>query len=246
MPVEFRADLHIHSCLSPCADLFMTPRNIIEKAASLGINIIAVCDHNSAENIAVTQDLGKKRGISVIPGMEITSSEEVHLLGLFGSLDNAYAMQAIIYEHLQPGENDEDAFGMQVVVNEEDEVLGFNKRLLIGSTDLSVNRIVELIHGFRGIAIASHIDREGFGIIGQLGFIPPEISFDALEISSRINMDTALDRFGMYRSIPWITSSDAHQLEDIGRKTAGLYMNHATFEELRLALAGEGGRKMIL
>ncbi len=87
MPVEFRADLHIHTCLSPCADLFMTPRNIIEKAASLGINIIAVCDHNSAENIAVTHDIGKKRGITVIPGMEITSSEEVHILGLFSSLE---------------------------------------------------------------------------------------------------------------------------------------------------------------
>ena len=246
MPVEFRADLHIHSCLSPCADLFMTPRNIIEKAASLGINIVAVCDHNSAENIAVTQEIGKKRGITVIPGMEVTSSEEVHLLGLFGSLDDAYAMQTTVYKHLQPGENDEDAFGMQVVVNEEDEVLGFNKRLLIGSTDLSVNRIVELIHGIKGIAIASHIDREGFGIIGQLGFIPQDAGFDALEISSRTTMDAAAENFRMYRAIPWITSSDAHQLEDTGKKTTGFYMNHATFEELSLALAGTGDRKVLL
>jgi len=245
MPVEFRADLHIHSCLSPCADLFMTPRNIIEKAASLGINLIAVCDHNSAENIAVTQDIGRTRGITVVPGMEITSSEEVHLLGLFSNLDSAYAMQAQVYEHLQQGENDEDAFGMQVVVNEEDEVLGFNKRLLIGSTDLSVNRIIALIHEFQGIAIASHIDREGFGIIGQLGFIPPETNFDALEISSQTGMDKASERFGMYRSIPWITSSDAHRLDDIGRKTTGLYMHHATFDELRLALEGRDNRKVI-
>jgi len=246
MPVEFRADLHIHTCLSPCADLFMTPRNIIEKAASLGINIIAVCDHNSAENIAVTHDLGRKRGVAVIPGMEITSAEEVHVLGLFGSLDLVYDMQEQVYEHLQSGENDEDAFGMQVVVNEEDEVLGFNKRLLIGSTDLSIDRIVALIHGFQGIAIASHIDREGFGIIGQLGFIPPETGFDALEISSRTPRDKAEETFGMYRSIPWITSSDAHKLEDIGRKTVGLNLNHATFEELCLALRGAEGRKVIL
>jgi PHP family Zn ribbon phosphoesterase len=135
---------------------------------------------------------------------------------------------------------------MQVVVNEEDEVLGFNRRLLIGSTDLSVNRIVELIHRFQGIAIASHIDREGFGIIGQLGFIPPETGFDALEISSRIGMDEARDKFGMYRSVPWITSSDAHELEDIGRKTTGFFMNHATFEELRLALEGIDNRKVVL
>ena len=246
MPVEFRADLHIHSCLSPCADLFMTPRNIIEKAASLGISIVAVCDHNSAENIAVTQEIGKKRGITVIPGMEVTSSEEVHVLGFFKSLENACDMQARIYEHLQPGENDEDAFGMQVVVNEEDEVLGFNSRLLIGATDLPINRIIELIHRFQGIAVASHIDRDGFGIIGQLGFIPQDAGFDALEISSRTTMDAAVENFRMYRSIPWITSSDAHQLEDIGKKTTGFFMNHATFEELCLALTGIGDRKIIL
>jgi hypothetical protein len=246
MPVEFRADLHIHTCLSPCADLFMTPRNIIEKAASLGINIIAICDHNSAENIAVTHDLGKYRGITVIPGMEITSSEEVHILGLFSSLDRVYDMQEQVYQHLQPGENDEDAFGMQVVVNEEDEVLDFNKRLLIGSTDLSIDQVVALIHSFQGIAIASHIDREGFGIIGQLGFIPAETGFDALEISSRTPEEKAIETFSTYRSFPWITSSDAHQLEDIGKKTVGLHMNHATFEELCLALKGAEGRKVVI
>jgi hypothetical protein len=245
MPVEFRADLHIHSCLSPCADLFMTPRNIIEKAASCGINIIAVCDHNSAENIAVTQEIGRKRGVVVIPGMEITSSEEVHVLGFFESLERVFEMQELVYGHLQPGDNDEDAFGMQVIVNEEDEVLGFNRRLLIGATDLSVNRIVELIHWFHGIAVASHIDREVFGIIGQLGFIPLEAGFDALEISSRTGMDEAVGKFSRYRSLPWITSSDAHQLEDIGRKTIGLYMNHASFEELTLVLRGAEGRKVL-
>jgi len=245
MPVEFRADLHIHTCLSPCADLFMTPRNIIEKAASLGINIIAVCDHNSAENTAVAHDIGGKRGITVIPGMEITSSEEVHILGLFSTLERAYDMQILVYDHLQPGENDEAAFGMQVVVNAEDEVLDLNKRLLIGATDLSLDRIVALIHDFQGIAIASHIDREGFGIIGQLGFIPPDAGLDALEISSRISAEKAIELFGRYRSIPWITSSDAHELEDIGRKTVGLHMHHATFEEFRLALKGAEGRRVL-
>lgn len=173
MLVEFRADLHIHTCLSPCAELSMTPRAIVEKAASLGINIVAVCDHNSVENVSVTRDLAKKKGIFVIAGIEINSSEEAHILGLFGDMDGALQMQGIIYENLQPGENIEDRFGMQVVVNEIDEVLGFNKRLLLGSTNLSVNRIVNLIHDFNGLAIPSHIDREGFGIIGQLGFIPP-------------------------------------------------------------------------
>ena len=245
MPVEFRADLHIHTCLSPCSDLSMTPARIVERTASLGINIIAICDHNTAEHVAVTAGLAEKRGIRVIAGIEINSSEEVHVLGLFGTIPDALNMQAVVYENLQPGENDEDAFGMQVLVNEFEEVLGFSKKLLIGATDLSVNRIVELIHAHNGLAIASHIDREGFGIIGQLGFIPPEVEFDALEISYRTGRDDAHARYEPYRHIPWITSSDAHSLEDIGRRTTGFLMEHSTFEELRLALKGAEGRKVI-
>ena len=223
----------------------MTPSRIVERAASLGINIMAVCDHNTVEHVEVTSGIAKKKGIMVIPGIEINSAEEVHVLGLFGNITDALNMQTIVYEHLQPGENDEDAFGMQVLVNEIDEVLGFNKRLLIGATDLSVNSIVDLIHSLNGIAIASHIDREGFGIIGQLGFIPEGMEFDALEISYRTSRDKAQTLYGPYSHIPWITSSDAHSLEDIGRSTTGFVMEHATFDEMRLALRGTDGRKVI-
>ncbi len=244
MHVEFVADLHIHTCLSPCAELSMTPKGIVEKAASLGINIIAVCDHNSAENVEVTKDLAKKKGINVIAGMEISSSEEVHVLGFFNDTESVLKMQAVVYENLQIGENDEELFGMQVVVNEINEVLGFNKRLLIGSTNLSVNKIVELVHGLNGIAVASHIDRDVFGIIGQLGFIPRELEFDALEISGRIELDEALEKFKSYRHIPWVFSSDAHRIEDIGRRATRFLMNHSTFEELSLAFKGVDGRKV--
>lgn len=245
MPVEFIADLHIHTCLSPCAELSMTPRDIVEKAASLGLNIIAVCDHNSAENVGVAKDLGRGKGITVIPGMEICSSEEVHVLGLFGRLEDALNMQEVVYQNLQPGENDEETFGMQVVVNEANEVLSFNRRLLIGATGLSVNRVVDEIHRFGGLAFASHIDREGFGIIGQLGFIPKELGLDALEISRRIAPDAARQRFAAYRQFPWISSSDAHRLEDIGKRTTRLLMHHSTFEELCLALKGVEDRKVM-
>lgn len=246
MPVEFRADLHIHTCLSPCADLLMTPLRIVEKAASLGLNLIAICDHNSVENAEVTRRLAKEKGINAIHGMEITSSEEIHILGLFGDIKNAMRMQDVVYENLQPGENDEDIFGMQVVVNEKDEVLGFNKRLLIGATNLTVNKVVETIHSLDGIAIAAHIDREGFGIIGHLGFIPPELMLDALEISSNVSVEEARERFKEYSHIPWIRSSDAHKLDAIGKVSTGLFMEHATFEELALTFKGIGGRSIVL
>jgi PHP family Zn ribbon phosphoesterase len=243
MPVEFIADLHIHTCLSPCAELSMTPKGIVEKAASLGINILAVCDHNSAENVEVTRDLAKKKGIYVIAGMEINSAEEVHILSLFRDVEDAQKMQEIVYQHLQAGENDEDSIGMQVVVNADDEVLGFNRRLLIGATSLSVDRIVGLVHDLSGLAVASHIDREGFGIIGQLGFINPEIGFDALEISYRRTYGEALLLYDIYRQIPWISSSDAHRIEEIGRRTSRLLLEHATFEEVSMALLA--GRRRI-
>lgn len=246
MPVDFLADLHIHTCLSPCADLSMSPRAIVERAASQGINIIAICDHNSAENTAVTRELARAKGITALAGMEITSAEEVHLLGLFPDDAAARAVQGTVYENLQPGENDENAFGMQVVVNAHDEVLGFNKRLLIGSTSLPVEAVVNLIHSAGGLAVASHIDREGFGIIGQLGFIPEDIPFDALEISRRVSPGEAEDRFGRYRSIPWIISSDAHSIDEVGAGTTTLSLYHATFEEIRLALRGEAGRKVTI
>jgi PHP family Zn ribbon phosphoesterase len=222
----------------------MTPRGIVDKASSLGINIMAVCDHNSIENVAVTREVAKKKGIYVIAGMEISSAEEVHVLSLFGDIEEAFRMQTIVYENLQGGSNDEKAFGMQVVVNAEDEVLGFNERLLIGATSLSVDRIVELIHGLNGIAVASHIDRDAFGIIGQLGFISPEIQFDALEISCRTPFDRALILYDAYRHIPWVSSSDAHQIDEIGRRTSRFIMNHATFAELCLAVQGIDGRSI--
>ncbi len=243
MPVEFIADLHIHTCLSPCAELSMTPRDIVEKAASLGINIIAICDHNSAENVAVTRDLARSKGITVFPGMEVCSSEEVHILALFGRLEDALRLQDVVYEHLQPGENDEDTIGMQVVVNDINEVLDFNKRMLLGATSLSVEEVVDSIHRFGGLAVASHIDRDGFGIICQLGFIPDGLRLDALEISRSIETDLARERFADYRRFPWISSSDAHRLQDIGKRTTHLLMHHSTFEELRLALAGAGDRR---
>jgi PHP family Zn ribbon phosphoesterase len=244
MPVEFIADLHIHTCLSPCAELSMTPRGIVNKAASLGINILAVCDHNAAENVAVTVDLAKRKGISVIAAMEITSAEEVHVLGFFRDTDTVLRLQTLIYGHLQPGENDEEGIGMQVVVNADDEVLGFNRRLLIGATDLSVDRVVGIIHEMGGIAVASHIDREGFGIIGQLGFISTAIGFDALEISCKTDFRRAQDHYHAYRHIPWLSSSDAHRINEIGRRTSRFIMNHGTFEELFLALRGADGRKI--
>ncbi len=240
---NFKADLHIHTCLSPCGDLEMSPQGIVKEAVKKGIDLIAICDHNSSENSGAVIRASEGKELTVLPGIEVTSKEEVHICALFDCVDDALKMQSLIYDNLE-GENDEKAFGMQVVANAKDEVLGFNKKLLIGATSFSVEMVVDSIHSFNGLAIAAHIDREGFGIIGQLGFIPPDLQLDALEISPRMKMDEARARFSEYQQFPFICSSDAHYLGDIGEGATTFLLADATFEEIRLALKGEGNREI--
>ena len=240
---EFKADLHIHTCLSPCGDMSMSPTAIVKEAVSKGIDLIAICDHNSSENAGAVIQASEGKGIAVLPGIEVTSREEVHICALFERVDDSLRMQTFVYDNLM-GENNEDFFGAQVVVNAEDEVLGFNNKLLIGATGLSVEKIIDAIHFYQGLAIAAHIDRERFGIIGQLGFIPPELGLDALEISPRMKMKEARIRFSEYQRFPFLCSSDAHFLDDIGRGVTTFLLEEPSFDEIGMALKGEGGREI--
>ena len=238
---EFKADMHIHTCLSPCADLEMSPRNIIKQAKRKGLDIIGICDHNSAENFPAMEKSANKEGIKAIGGIEITSREEVHIMGLFGNESDLFFMQEAVYSNLH-GVNDEERFGLQVVVNENDEVLGFNNKLLIGATEMSVEEVVDLIHKFNGIAIASHIDRGGFSIITNLGFIPEGLKLDALEITE----PTYRDKINKGKEFVFITSSDAHLIDDIGKRHSCFLMKESTFEEIRKCICKENGRKVII
>lgn len=236
---RFIADLHIHTCLSPCAELDMTPLRIIDEAVKKGIDMIAISDHNSAENAAIAMNIGMSKGITVLPAMEVTSYEEAHVLAIFGSIDSAMKMQEVVYKNLPDGINDERLQGYQLVVNEKDEVLRFNKRLLFGAVNLSAKTLVDTIHSLGGLAVASHIDREVFSILSQLGFIPGDIEFDALEISYHTKRQKAEAVFGEYKSTAWITSSDAHHLADIGRRTTSFFLEELSFEEIKMAFKGQ-------
>jgi 3',5'-nucleoside bisphosphate phosphatase len=237
----FKVDTHIHTCLSPCAELDMHPAALVDAAIRAGLDSIAICDHNSAENAAAVQRAGLSAGLSVIPGMEITSAEEVHILGLLPDLEAAMELQSKVYGSL-PGRNDEKTFGMQVVANEFAEVLGFNDRLLAGATTLNVEQVVDAIHNVDGLAVASHVDREGFGLIGQLGFIPSGLPLDAIEVSPLMPLPLARASFAPNGERPILCASDAHEPKDVARAATFLLMEEATLAELRRALAGEGGR----
>ena len=234
---KVKADLHVHTCLSPCADAEMRPTAIVRRAREAGLDMIAICDHNSAENVAAVSSAGAREDLTVIGGMEVTSQEEVHVLGLFGDDRDRLAFQELVYENL-PGENDEQAFGEQTVCDEWDHPVGTNRRLLIGATALSVERIVDAIHDCRGLAIASHVDRERFSLIGQLGFIPKGLKLDAVELSRPSSA-------GQGYGYPAIVSSDAHFLDDIGRCSTEFVIEDMSVDEIGEALHSHMGRRIV-
>ena len=242
----FRTDLHIHTCLSPCADLTMSPKRIVNRAMKKKLDIIGICDHNSAENVQATVNAACKNDLTVLPGMEITSIEEVHVLALFDETEQVLNLQETIYANLIPGENKKELFGEQIVANEFDEVEGYNNKLLIGATTLNLAEIVKTIHTYGGLAIASHIDRESYSIIGQLGFIPEDLNIDALEISPRTTSAQINARIPNILKYPLITSSDAHFLEDIGKATTSFLLAQPSFDEIKMAFSHRDGRKIVM
>jgi len=227
----------------------MIPPNILQAATEKKLDVIGITDHNSAENVAAMREAAETTGIRVVGGMEVTSAEEVHLLALFDGDEELAGFQQLVYDNLH-GTNDTEAFGYQWVVDAEGGVIDVNPRLLIGATVLSVHEVVDGIHGFGGVAIAAHVDRQSFSIIGQLGFIPEDLDLDAVELSpfSRENgfgPDELAAGVAGDRKLVAVRFSDAHHVDEIGRAATELIVADGSVAELRLALRGEGGRAVV-
>ena len=222
----------------------MSPREVVNAALQNGFSLIGVCDHNSAENVLAVKKAGERNGLTVIGGMEVTSSEEAHILVFFEDDDDLLSFQDYIYQHLD-GTNDAQAFGQQVIADDEDGVSGFCDRLLIGATSLPAETIIAAARAAKGesLVIAAHVDRESFSIIGQLGFIPPSLDLDAVEVSTHTTPAEARKRFPDCERYPIITSSDAHRPGDIGTSTLWFTIEEGTVAEIKKALAGRDGRK---
>jgi len=236
-----RCDFHVHSCLSPCADLDMYPSAIVAKSIAEKLDIIAVCDHNASENLRYVIRAAEGTPLIILPGMEVASSEEVHVLALFDNLDEVNKLQEIVYRNLS-GSNREEVFGCQAIVNDQDEVEGFNDRLLIGATKLSLWEITHHIHDLGGLVIASHIDRESFSVISQLGFVDANVPFDALEVTPELGIQGARIHYPELSSYPLIESSDAHFIQDIGKGITKLLLERGTISEIKMAFENRGGR----
>jgi predicted metal-dependent phosphoesterase TrpH len=212
-----KADMHIHTCLSPCADISISPKRVAQKAVNSGLSMIFITDHNSMENAeAAMKAADKYSNIKIYPGMEITSREEVHTLALFENINDASSMQYEIYRYLPDIQSEKESED-QVIANELDEVKGFCRKSLFNAVDRSLEFIVNKIHQYNGLAIAAHIDRQSFSVIGQLGFIPDNLQYDALEISPNTSIKQANTRYREYADkYNFVRGSDSHWLESIG------------------------------
>jgi hypothetical protein len=211
--MKLKYDLHIHTALSPCADNSMTPNNIVNMALLNELDVIAITDHNTCENVEPVMQLARESELIVIPGMEIETREEIHVVCLFPDIESAYKMQELVYQKLPPLHNQSKIFGEQLLMNTEDDIIGKMDRLLVQATELSLNELFKQIQSLKGAFIPAHIDRPSYSIISNLGMIPSNLQIPTLEISRHTQYDSYKKNYPNYVILQ---SSDSHDLGFIG------------------------------
>ncbi|MBQ9474257.1 MAG: PHP domain-containing protein [Bacteroidales bacterium] len=239
---QYKADLHIHTVLSPCGDLEMSPTAIVRRALARGLDMIAITDHNTTRQVKVTQAVGKREGLFVLGGVEITSMEETHCLAYFETDEQLDAMQAFLDAHLPKIPNDVDRFGYQLVVDENEEIVDEEEYHLLNALDVDIEGLYDEVHRIGGLFVPAHINKGTTSLMSQLGFVPPDLRADALEINRRITREEILKKFAYLKRFSFITDSDAHFIDNVGDVYNVITMEHRTFAEFAKALRGEEGR----
>jgi len=217
LPVYY--DLHIHSALSPCAGDDMTPNDIVGMALLNGLDLIAVTDHNSLSNAVSVVKAARGKELIVLPGIEVSTAEEVHVLCLFRDIESACVFEAELNPFFSSLPNRVDIFGNQIIFDENDEIAGEIERMLIAPTSISFDDLHSMANEHGGAFIPAHIDRESFSVLSNLGFLPPHLKINTVEVSPG-GIERGFDKenaekFAQYKMI---FSSDAHQLWSINEK----------------------------
>ncbi len=223
-------DFHIHSGLSPCGDNEMTPNNIVNMAKLYNLDVIALTDHNSTLNCKAVMEAGKEIGLTVIPGMELCTSEEVHLVCLFPSLKNAEEFGSYVRSTLPPIRNKPTVFGEQLVYDKNDNVLGFEHTLLITASTISTNNAVDIVSGYGGVCYPAHVDRGSYSIISNLGIIDESFKFTCAEIADIDCIEALKKQFPYLKELKILTGSDAHYLEHMKLPTFTIDVKENTIE----------------
>lgn len=230
-------DLHIHSCLSPCGDDDMTPANIVGMAAVKELDVIALTDHNSCQNCAAAMEAGQVFGVMVIPGMELTTQEEVHVVCLFGTLSDALTFDSYVYKQLQLIENDIRIFGKQIRMDAQDHILDSEPYLLTNATNISFDEVFSLVKKYNGIMIPAHIDKQANSLLSNLGFIPPDSQFTIVEIKDLKKLHAIQEKNPYVRNCKVLSNSDAHYLSDISEPLNTLYVKEKNIVSVLEALS---------
>ena len=208
-------DLHIHSCLSPCADIEMTPNNIVNMSVLNGLNVIAITDHNSCKNCKALVEAGKKANLLVIPGMEICTNEDIHVICLFETVTDAENFSTYVYSNMPLIPHRPDIFGEQIIMNSNDIEISRESYLLLNATNISVNDILSTTNKYNGTAFPAHIDRSSYSVISSLGDIPPEAGFNTIEISTKGNIEKMKSLHPIIKDKLILINSDSHYLENL-------------------------------
>ena len=225
--MELYYDLHIHSCLSPCGDMDMTPNNIAGMAYLKGLQIIALTDHNTCRNAPALIRAAEQYGLIVLPGMELTTMEEVHVVCLFAELDDAMAFDAYVYERLMKIRNKTDIFGEQVIMDENDEPIGEEEYFLTNATEISFDQVFDVVTAHHGIMIPAHLDKSTTSLLSNLGFIPPDSKFTCAEVKNLDKLHGLLRDHPYLKNCRIISDSDAHYLPDISEAVHTLAFSDA-------------------
>lgn len=241
-----RADLHIHTVLSPCADLDMSPDVIVDHAKERQLDLIGITDHNSTHNCRAVAEYAAREGIAVLPGCEVNTSEEIHVLVFFPDFDRLDNFQHYIDQHLPVVENNPEILGFQVIVDADSNILAYEDRYLGVSLDVGIDELSRYVRNLGGIFIPAHVDRPINSLFSQLGFLPEDLLFDALQISKKSDEQVVRHDYMLSPEISIVKFSDAHYPENIGEVYTLFEMQEVSFDEFKKALQRIDGRRSLI
>lgn len=238
------ADFHIHTLLSPCAEIEMTPHHIVMRAAQYGVDAVAITDHNASANAAAAVKAAERYGVKVFPGMEVECREEAHIVVLFDTLEQLAGWQKIVDVNMNGLKNNAERFGAQFIVDDDDNFVAEEERMLLGPLKLTAAEVIRQVADLGGIAVAAHVDRPSYSLLMQLGFLPSDMGLAAAEISPAGIKEIKAQKLKIaLGGLNYVTDSDAHMMDSFisGPKNL-ITVEELTVAELKLAFAAEAGR----
>ncbi len=241
----FLADLHVHTVLSGCAEVEMIPPLILRQAKRLGLSLIAITDHNSCHNAEAVIEASVGTDIHVLPGMELQSKEEVHLLCLFDTVRQCQGWQEEVFQRLPDRDNQEKIFGPQFVVNSTGAWVKTEGRFLAGAADMGLEEVVSRVHAMGGMVIPAHVDRPSFSLLSNLGWVPESLQVQALEVTPEFIPKVGFQKWPQLKAWCLIVNGDAHRLQEMQTRTL-FKINAPVVQEIHLALRGEQGRRVMV